>query len=110
MYGRNLIQNEKPGTDIFLAEQQTAGRGVWVRHGLRPWRRTSIESAPSLQQRLAGAVRLEFGSRCVISKIVYVKQGFGEIGLKWPERYLCDGNKKCGGILIVKFPAKPMLQ
>jgi len=90
----------KPGTDIFLAEQQTAGRGRMGRQWASPM---AANIYLSLRRRFNKGLPALSGLSLVVGIIIarsLRRQGFSGIGLKWPNDIVATGNKKCGGILI----------
>lgn len=90
----------KPGTDIFLAEQQTAGRGRMGRQWASPM---AANIYLSLRRRFNKGLPALSGLSLVVGVIIAKSlrnQGFSGIGLKWPNDIVAAGNKKCGGILI----------
>jgi BirA family transcriptional regulator, biotin operon repressor / biotin---[acetyl-CoA-carboxylase] ligase len=95
-----MAAQKKSGTDIFLAEQQTAGRGRLGRQWVSPiaaniylsLRRGFNKGLPALS-----GLSLVVG--VLIAKSLH-EQGFIDVGLKWPNDIVAAGNKKCGGILI----------
>jgi BirA family transcriptional regulator, biotin operon repressor / biotin---[acetyl-CoA-carboxylase] ligase len=94
-----ILARQSTGTDIFLAEQQTAGRG---RHG-REW---ASPMAANIYMSLRRRFNKGFPALSGLSLVVGVllaralrAQGFQDIFLKWPND-IYVGNKKCGGILI----------
>ena len=90
----------KPGTDIFLAEQQTAGRGRMGRQWASPM---AANIYLSLRRRFNKGLPALSGLSLVVGIIIarsLRRQGFSGIGLKWPNDIVAPGNKKCGGILI----------
>lgn len=90
----------KPGSDIFLAEQQKAGRGRMGRQWASPM---AANIYLSLRRRFNKGLPALSGLSLVVG-VLLVKslraQGFFDIGLKWPNDIYAPGNKKCGGILI----------
>lgn len=90
----------KSGTDIFLAEQQTAGRGRMGRQWASP---TAANIYLSLRRRFNKGLPALSGLSLVVGVLLAKSlrsQGFVDIGLKWPNDIYAPGNKKCGGILI----------
>lgn len=88
------------GTAIFLAEQQTAGRGRMGRQWSSPM---AASIYLSLHRRFNKGLPALSGLSLVVGVIVARSlraQGFADIGLKWPNDIFAAGNKKCGGILI----------
>lgn len=91
---------KKSGTDIFLAEQQTAGRGRLGRQWASPM---AANLYLSLRRRFSKGLPALSGLSLVVGVLVAKSlrsQGFPGIGLKWPNDIYASGNKKCGGILI----------
>ena len=91
---------QKAGTDIFLAEQQTAGRGRMGRQWASPM---AANIYLSLRRRFNKGLPALSGLSLVVGVILAKSlrgQGFSGIGLKWPNDIVATGNKKCGGILI----------
>ncbi|MEO6172855.1 MAG: biotin--[acetyl-CoA-carboxylase] ligase, partial [Arenimonas sp.] len=90
----------KLGTDIFLAERQTAGRGRMGRQWTSPM---AANIYLSLRRRFNKGLPALSGLSLVVGVIIAKSlraQGFADIGLKWPNDIYAKGNKKCGGILI----------
>jgi BirA family biotin operon repressor/biotin-[acetyl-CoA-carboxylase] ligase len=90
----------KSGTDIFLAEQQTAGRGRLGRQWASPM---AANIYLSLRRRFNKGLPALSGLSLVVGVLLAKtlrSQGFGDIGLKWPNDVYAPANKKCGGILI----------
>lgn len=90
----------KSGTDIFLAEQQTAGRGRLGRQWASPM---AANIYLSLRRRFNKGLPALSGLSLVVGVLLAKSlrsQGFVDIGLKWPNDIYAHGNKKCGGILI----------
>lgn len=90
----------KLGTDIFLAEGQTAGRGRLGRQWTSPM---AANIYLSLRRRFNKGLPALSGLSLVVGVIIAKSlrtQGFADIGLKWPNDIYAPGNKKCGGILI----------
>lgn len=93
----------KAGTDVFLAEQQTAGRGRMGRRWASPM---AANIYLSLRRRFNKGLPALSGLSLVVGVIVARSlraQGFSGVGLKWPNDIYAAGNKKCGGILIEVF-------
>ncbi|MGH8051445.1 MAG: biotin--[acetyl-CoA-carboxylase] ligase [Arenimonas sp.] len=91
---------QKAGTDIFLAEQQTAGRGRLGRQWASPM---AANIYLSLRRRFNKGLPALSGLSLVVGVLLAKclrSQGFVDIGLKWPNDVYALGNKKCGGILI----------
>ena len=91
---------QKAGTDIFLAEQQTAGRGRLGRQWVSPM---AANIYLSLRRRFNKGLPALSGLSLVVGVLLAKtlrSQGFNTIGLKWPNDIYASGNKKCGGILI----------
>ncbi len=91
---------QKTGTDIFLAEQQTAGRGRLGRQWTSPM---AANIYLSLRRRFNKGLPALSGLSLVVGVILAKSlrsQGFADIGLKWPNDIYAPGFKKCGGILI----------
>lgn len=91
---------QKAGTDIFLAEQQTAGRGRLGRQWASPM---AANIYLSLRRRFNKGLPALSGLSLVVGVLLAKtlrSQGFNAIGLKWPNDIVASGNKKCGGILI----------
>lgn len=91
---------QKAGTDIFLAEQQTAGRGRMGRQWASP---KAANIYLSLRRRFNKGLPALSGLSLVVGVIIAKSlrgRGFSGIGLKWPNDIVATGNKKCGGILI----------
>lgn len=91
---------QKAGTDIFLAEQQTAGRGRMGRQWASPM---AANIYLSLRRRFNKGLPALSGLSLVVGIIIAKSlraQGFSGLGLKWPNDIYAVGNKKCGGILI----------
>ncbi len=91
---------QKGGTDIFLAEQQTAGRGRMGRQWASPM---AANIYLSLRRRFNKGLPALSGLSLVVGIILAKSlrsQGFPGIGLKWPNDIVATGNRKCGGILI----------
>ncbi len=90
----------KAGIDVFLAEQQTAGRGRLGRQWASPM---AANIYLSLRCRFSKGLPALSGLSLVVG-ILLAKtlraEGFADIGLKWPNDIHVRGNKKCGGILI----------
>lgn len=88
------------GTDVFLAEQQTAGRGRLGRQWTSPM---AANIYLSLRRRFNKGLPALSGLSLVVGVMIAKSlrsQGFSDIGLKWPNDIYAPGNKKCGGILI----------
>jgi len=88
------------GTSIFLAEQQTAGRGRMGRQWSSP---IAANIYLSLHRRFNKGLPALSGLSLVVGVILAKSlraQGFSGIGLKWPNDIVVAGYKKCGGILI----------
>ena len=95
-----IAAKEKPGTDVFLAERQTAGRGRLGRQWTSPM---AANIYLSLRRRFNKGLPALSGLSLVVGVILAKSlraQGFSDIGLKWPNDIYAPGNKKCGGILI----------
>lgn len=91
---------KKHGTDIFIAEQQTAGRGRLGRQWASPM---AANIYLSLRRRFNKGLPVLSGLSLVVGVLLAKTlraHGFAEVGLKWPNDIYVDGNKKCGGILI----------
>ncbi len=91
---------QKIGTDVFLAEQQTAGRGRLGRQWASPM---AANIYLSLRRRFNKGLPALSGLSLVVGVLLAKtlrSQGFNAIGLKWPNDIYASGNKKCGGILI----------
>ena len=91
---------QKPGTDIFLAEQQTAGRGRLGRQWASPM---AANIYLSLRRRFNKGLPALSGLSLVVGVLIAKTlraQRFTDVGLKWPNDIVVSGNKKCGGILI----------
>ncbi len=91
---------QKPGTDIFLAEQQSAGRGRLGRQWASPM---AANIYLSLRRRFNKGLPALSGLSLVVGVLIAKTlraQGFTDVGLKWPNDIVASGNKKCGGILI----------
>ena len=90
---------QQAGTDIFLAEQQTAGRGRLGRQWASPM---AANIYLSLRRRFNKGLPALSGLSLVVGVLLAKtlrSQGFTEVGLKWPNDIVVDG-KKCAGILI----------
>ena len=90
----------KSGIDIFLAEQQTAGRGRLGRQWVSPM---AANIYLSLRCRFNKGLPALSGLSLVVGVLLAKAlraQGFADVGLKWPNDIYIQGNKKCGGILI----------
>ncbi len=95
-----VAAKKKPGTDVFLAERQTAGRGRLGRQWTSPM---AANIYLSLRRRFNKGLPALSGLSLVVGVILAKSlraQGFSDIGLKWPNDIYASGNKKCGGILI----------
>lgn len=91
---------QKAGTDIFLAEQQTAGRGRMGRQWTSPM---AANIYLSIRRRFNKGLPALSGLSLVVGVIVAKSLragGFSGIGLKWPNDIHATGHRKCGGILI----------
>jgi len=91
---------QNPGTDIFLTEQQTAGRGRLGRQWASPM---AANIYLSLRCRFNKGLPALSGLSLVVGVLIAKTlraQGFTDVGLKWPNDIVTYGNKKCGGILI----------
>ena len=91
---------QQAGTDIFLAEQQTAGRGRLGRQWVSPM---AANIYLSLRRRFNKGLPALSGLSLVVGVLLAKtlrSQGFTEVGLKWPNDIVASGNNKCGGILI----------
>ena len=98
-WAKNAVK-KRPGTDIFVAEQQTAGRGRLGRQWTSPM---AANIYLSLRRRFNMGLPALSGLSLVVGVIIAGSlraQGFSDIGLKWPNDIYAPGNKKCGGILI----------
>ena len=88
------------GTDIFLAEQQTAGRGRLGRQWASPMAANIYLSLRChFNKGLPALSGLSLVVGILIAKTLRAL-GFTDVGLKWPNDIVASGNKKCGGILI----------
>ena len=88
------------GTDIFLAEQQSSGRGRMGRQWASP---IAANLYLSLRHRFNKGLPALSGLSLVVGVLLAKslrEYGFRDIGLKWPNDIYAGGNKKCGGILI----------
>jgi BirA family transcriptional regulator, biotin operon repressor / biotin---[acetyl-CoA-carboxylase] ligase len=85
--------------DIFLAEQQLAGRGRRGRAWVSPY---ASNIYLSIHQRFDLSLSALSGLSLVVGMMI-VKTlrefGFPDVGVKWPNDILAE-QKKCGGILI----------
>jgi BirA family transcriptional regulator, biotin operon repressor / biotin---[acetyl-CoA-carboxylase] ligase len=91
---------KKAGSDIFLAEQQTAGRGRLGRRWTSP---VAANIYLSIRRRFNKGLPALSGLSLVVGLLLAKTlraQGFADVGLKWPNDIYVGGNKKCGGILI----------
>lgn len=91
---------QKHGTDVFLVEQQTAGRGRMGRRWASP---VAANIYVSLRRRFSKGLPALSGLSLAVGVMLAKTlraNGFGDIGLKWPNDIYADGKKKCGGILI----------
>lgn len=90
----------KSGTDVFLAERQTAGRGRLGRQWTSP---TAANIYLSIRRRFSKGLPALSGLSLVVGVLLAQclrARGFDGIGLKWPNDIHASENRKCGGILI----------
>jgi BirA family transcriptional regulator, biotin operon repressor / biotin---[acetyl-CoA-carboxylase] ligase len=88
------------GCDIFLAEQQTAGRGRRGRAWVSPMAANIyLTLRHSFDKGLPAMSGLSLVTGLVIAKTLR-EQGFSIIGVKWPNDIMTQDLKKCGGVLI----------
>jgi len=90
----------RTGIDVFLAEQQTSGRGRLGRQWASPM---AANIYLSLRCRFNKGLPALSGLSLVVGVLLAKAlraEGFTDIGLKWPNDIYVRGNKKCGGILI----------
>ena len=87
------------GSQVFLAERQSAGQGRRGRSWASP---LAANIYMSVSRRFAGNVATLSGLSLVVGVAVAESlhaQGFHQVGLKWPNDLFADG-RKLGGILI----------
>ncbi|MEO8000487.1 MAG: biotin--[acetyl-CoA-carboxylase] ligase [Arenimonas sp.] len=90
----------KAGIDVFLAEQQTAGRGRLGRQWVSPMAANIYLSLRChFNKGLPALSGLSLVVGVLLAKALRA-YGFDDVGLKWPNDIYVSGNKKCGGILI----------
>jgi BirA family transcriptional regulator, biotin operon repressor / biotin---[acetyl-CoA-carboxylase] ligase len=93
-------KKNKAGCDVFLAEQQTAGRGRRGRAWVSPMAANIyLTLRHSFDKGLPAMSGLSLAVGMLVAKALR-ELGFSMLGVKWPNDIMTYSHQKCGGILI----------